>query len=224
MNADAPAPTASNQAPRRTMMPPHMVLRDFLAADEVTGLLAHALTHEAAFAPTGLGRGAINPSIRLSSGTRDLGPYRAILKTRILGQLPRLCTQLGMQSPDDPILETQLVAHSDGAFFKRHIDTQVHKPDALRIRVLSGVYYFHAQPKAFTGGALRLYAIGHAGSGGEGGKDGFVDIEPVHNSLLVVPAWAPHEVMPVTCRSGRFEDSRFAVNCWVHRRKTEAAS
>jgi SM-20-related protein len=81
--------------------------------------------------------------------------------------------------------------------------------------VLSGVYYFHAEPKAFTGGALRLYAIG-----GQGER--YVDIEPTHNSLLMFPSWAPHEVMPVRCPSRRFVDSRFAINCWVHRAKPTA--
>ena len=113
---------------------------------------------------------------------------------------------------DAPKLETQLVAHNDGAFYSRHIDTQmIGRHD--HIRVLSGVYYFHAKPKAFTGGALRLYSIGN----GEGRT--FVDIEPEHNSLVVFPSWAPHEVMPVSCPSKRFVDSRFAINCWIHREK-----
>ena len=78
------------------------------------------------------------------------------------------------------------------------------------IRVLSGVYYYNAEPKAFSGGALRLYAIGDAD------KAPYVDIEPAGNSLLVFPSWAPHEVMPVSCPSKRFADSRFTVTCMVN--------
>jgi Rps23 Pro-64 3,4-dihydroxylase Tpa1-like proline 4-hydroxylase len=77
--------------------------------------------------------------------------------------------------------------------------------------VLSGVYYFHRRPRAFTGGELRLYAIGD--------PDRFVDIEPTHNTLLVFPSWAPHEVRPVSCPTGQFMDSRFAINCWLHARR-----
>ena len=109
-----------------------------------------------------------------------------------------------------PKLELQLVAHHDGAFYKRHIDTQT-ASDRKNIRVLSGVYYFHAEPKPFSGGALRLYAIG-----GDDATD-FVDIEPQRNSLLVFPSWAPHEVRTVSCPSKQFSDSRFAINCWIHR-------
>jgi SM-20-related protein len=107
------------------------------------------------------------------------------------------------------------VAHNDGAFYKRHIDTR--GTSALgSIRVPSGVYYFHSQPKAYTGGALRLHAIADPQT------RRFVDVEPAHDSLVVFPAWAPHEVMPISCPSKRFIDSRFAVNCWVYRNKANA--
>ena len=104
------------------------------------------------------------------------------------------------------------MAHNDGAFYKRHIDTQT-ASERDAIRVLSGVYYFHAEPKAFTGGALRLYAIG------DPDKKTFVDIEPAHDSLLAFPSWAPHEVRPISCPSKRFTDSRFAINCWMYRER-----
>jgi Rps23 Pro-64 3,4-dihydroxylase Tpa1-like proline 4-hydroxylase len=111
------------------------------------------------------------------------------------------------------------VAHGDGAFFTRHFDTiRANDSDQKRIRVLSGVYYFNAEPKAFTGGALRLHAIG--------GKEGenFVDIEPARNSLVVFLSWAPHEVLPVSCPSKRFIDSRFAINYWVRVMKPYAST
>ena len=105
------------------------------------------------------------------------------LETTILELLPRLITELRVTPIDAPILELELVAHGDGAFFTRHVDTIGNDPDQKRIRVLSGVYYFNAEPKAFTGGALRLHAIG----GGE--DENFIDIEPVHNSLAGISFW-----------------------------------
>jgi Rps23 Pro-64 3,4-dihydroxylase Tpa1-like proline 4-hydroxylase len=75
------------------------------------------------------------------------------------------------------------------------------------------VYYFHAQPKAFSGGVLRLHSL--ASGKGDGGEH--VDVEPVNDTLVFFPSWYPHEVLPVTCDSSRFEDSRFAINFWVHR-------
>lgn len=198
-------------------MPPHVVLRDFLDAATAAGLLAFALLKQSDFAPTQTVGQTIDPLTRVSMGLRELGLYRPLLKSKILGLVPELIARLQVTRFEACELETELVAHGDGAFYKRHADTQTAKyGDVDRIRVLSGVYYFNAEPKAFTGGALRLYAIG-----GNPDKD-FVDIEPIHNSLLVFPSWAPHEVMPVHCPSQRFIDSRFAINCWLNRRKPHA--
>jgi Rps23 Pro-64 3,4-dihydroxylase Tpa1-like proline 4-hydroxylase len=198
----------------RGLMPPYIVLRDFLDEETVAGLLDHAISHQSDFTPTELGSAAVDPSSRVSMGLRDLGKFRQVLKTKILDLVPSFVTEMRTTPVEEPKLEIELVAHGDGAFYLRHIDTDTaHYQDIKQIRVLSGVYYFNAEPKAFTGGALRLHAIG--------GKEGenFVDIEPVRNSLLVFLAWAPHEVLPVSCPSKRFIDSRFAINCWVHGKK-----
>ncbi len=201
----------------RALMPPYVVLRDFLDEEAVAGLLDYALARQADFLPTRLNSKMADPSIRVSAGLRELGIHRPVFRTKVLGLVPDLIARLQVTTFESPTLETELVAHGDGAFFKRHIDTQTAEySDVDRIRVLSGVYYFNAEPKAFGGGALRLYAIG--------GKpdENFVDVEPLNNSFLVFPSWAPHEVMPVSCPSQRFVDSRFAVNCWVLRKKAGA--
>lgn len=197
----------------RAIMPPHLVLHEFLDADTVAGLLAFALAHESAFAPTKTGRstqGKVDPRVRISIGTRELGPFKPLFAGKMLGLVPNLVARLGMTTIESPFVELELVAHNDGAFFRHHIDTQTHD-DWKSLRVLSGVYYFHRSPKTFSGGALRLYAIG------DPARATFVDIEPTHNTLLVFPSWAPHEVRPVSCPSNQFADSRFAINCWVHR-------
>lgn len=202
----------------RPLMPPFVLFRDFLDETVAAGLLDHVLSRQGDFTSMGVGLKCIaNPAIRVSTGLRDLENYRELFKTKILGLVPQLIAQLQVTPFEAARLETELVAHGDGAFFKRHVDTQTNQYDEIKyIRVLSGVYYFNAQPKAFSGGALRLYAIG-----GKPDED-FVDIAPTNNSLLVFPSWASHEVMPVSCPAGRFIDSRFAVNCWVHRKKTFA--
>lgn len=203
-------------ATMRAIMPPFLLLRNFLDEATVAGLLHHALAQKAEFAPTRAGRGensGVKPHIRVSSGTRNLGSFRPILNARILNLVPDWVEKLRVTPVESAKLETELVAHNNGAFYKRHIDTQTAN-ERNYTRVLSGVYYFHAEPKAFSGGALRLYAIG-------GENAPFVDVEPERNSLLVFPSWAPHEVMPVSCPSKRFADSRFAINCWVHQIKAD---
>lgn len=199
----------------KIVMPPYLMLRDFLDEETAAGLFDFVLAHEAAFEPTLVGRlreEGYRPEVRASVGTRDLGPYRQVFRDRLRALLPELIERLGTTPVVEPKFELQLVAHNDGAFYKRHIDTQTAR-ERDHIRVLSCVYYFHARPKPFSDGAFRLYAIG------DPCRETFIDIEPGHNTALVFPAWAPHEVMPVSCPSGRFSDSRFAVNCWVYRKR-----
>jgi SM-20-related protein len=198
-----------------SILPPYRVLHDFLETGTVESLLQLALTAEAEFQPTQVGRidGArLRPDFRASLALRreDLRP---VFAARLRKLAPRFVAEMRLSTFAVSRVELELVAHGDGAFYKRHIDTRT-GGDLRSQRVLSGVYYFNHQPRAFSGGALRLYAIGDF--------DRFIDIEPVHNSLLVFPSWAPHEVMPVSCPSGAFLDSRFAVNCWLHRQMAPA--
>jgi Rps23 Pro-64 3,4-dihydroxylase Tpa1-like proline 4-hydroxylase len=204
-------PSGEGNALARGLITPYIVLRDFLDEETVTALLDYAVSRQPDFTPTRLASHTFDPSFRISMGLRDLGKFRQVLKVKILGLLPTLIAQWRVSPIEEPRLETQLIAHGDGAFYKRHLDTQTGcQQDADRIRILSGVYYFHVEPQTFTGGALRLHAIG--------GKEGenFVDIPPLRNSLVVFLAWAPHEVLPVSCPSKTFINSRFAINCWVH--------
>jgi SM-20-related protein len=153
--------------------------------------------------------GTINPKVRVSMGIRDLGPFEPVLKSKVLGLVPDLVAKLRVTPLHEPKVELQLVAHHDGAFYKRHIDTKT-ASDRDRIRVLSAVYYFHAEPKAFAGGALRLYAIG--------GK-------PARTSSTSIPRTT------ACCffHRGRRTKSRrraahrgalpIRANCWVHRKR-----
>jgi Rps23 Pro-64 3,4-dihydroxylase Tpa1-like proline 4-hydroxylase len=209
-------------ATARGVMPPYLLLHDFLDKKMVAGLLDYVASRQSDFTPATVisDRNELDDrSFRVAMKLRDLGEFKQVLENRILELLPKLIAELRVATVDVPKLEFELAAHGDGAFFKRHIDTvTVNNPDLKRIRVLSFVYYFNAEPKAFTGGALRLHAIG--------GKEGenFIDIDPIRNSLLVFLSWAPHEVTPVSCPSKRFIDSRFAINCWVWAMKPDASA
>ena len=120
MTADRQQSDKANPS-ARVIMPPYLVLRDFLEDETAAGLLEYACAHEAAFAPTRTGHFAeaeIDPDMRVSVGTRDLGPFRRILETKVLGLLPDLIAQLRMTPVEAATLELQLVAHNDGAFYK----------------------------------------------------------------------------------------------------------
>jgi len=202
------------------IMTPYLVRRDFLSADEHAAMLAWALDNEARFVPAGVGNGRVNPAMRRSVSLGDLGPMQTVLKTRLKDQAAAFVETLQATPFAVSYVELELVAHNDGAFYRRHKDTRTGGEAGRGHRVLSGVYYFYREPKAFSGGCLRLHAIRALDTGGAGDDDG-QDVAPEQNTLVVFPSWAPHEVMPVSCPSGAFADSRFAVNCWLHLRRPE---
>jgi SM-20-related protein len=160
----------------------------------------------------------IDLNIRRSIAITDLGDLKQELRTRIRAVLPAIFQQLGTQAFAPGKIEVQMVAHGDGAFFTEHRDTILEGDDSVEgrkfvlHRVISAVYYFHRLPKAFSDGVLRIYPL----AGRQNSKD-FIEIEPTNDTLVFFPSWFPHEVLPVSCPSGRFEDSRFAINFWVHR-------
>jgi SM-20-related protein len=193
--------------------PPHYgSISNWLGTDTLACLLNYAHTWRDAFHTSGVdGDKRIDLTIRRSSKLTKLGALNNELQVRVQASLPLMFQQLGSAPFVPTWLELEMVVHGDGAFFARHCDT-IMQPNRLSHRAISAVYYFHRLPKSFSGGVLRLYSV--SGSGKEGS---FVDIEPTNDSLIFFPSWFPHEVMPVACPSGRFEDSRFAINCWLHR-------
>lgn len=199
----------------RRVMPPHRLIRDFLPAPMATTLLDWAMENQADFKPTTMGYGGRaqqEPTLRRSIGVRNFGPMEPVLRQRALEMAPALFDELRVSPSRVGSVELEFIAHNDGAFLKRHIDTFTGAAWAAASgsRVLSAVYYLHHLPKAFTGGCLRLFAFGASGE-----EDGYLDIEPEHNALLVFPSWASHEVLPICCPSKKFADSRFAVNIWL---------
>lgn len=195
-------------------LPPYRCIRDFLTTDERNDLLEFSIANEARFKPTTIGgvSNVINAQQRVSVGLRDFGPAKDMLRARVMALAPQLVAELRVTSFVPSKVELELVAHGEGAFYKRHIDTSTGAgANGRSARLISAVYYFHTEPKAFSGGALRLYRFGRVES-----ADDFIDIQPEQNTFVAFPSWVAHEVLPITCPSGRFADSRFAVNCWTH--------
>jgi SM-20-related protein len=197
-------------------LPSYHVVHAFLGEELIERLLECAKKHENNFLPTkvGLSEGSFDPEIRISRVLRDFPQLRTELSARFRQRMPQAIHELGLSPFELAGCEIELVAHGDGAFYKRHIDTATGIQNAQTQRVLTGVLYFHTLPKAYTGGELRL----HAFSSPERGER-FVDIEPERDKLVLFPSWAPHEVLPIVSPGRKFEDSRFAINCWFLSKK-----
>ncbi|MES2136851.1 MAG: 2OG-Fe(II) oxygenase [Pseudomonadota bacterium] len=211
-------------------LPPVARINDFLPRDEHRALLEWVLGNEELFRPSKLiindgpaMKSLVDPEFRLSMTTRKLGALAPGLEQRMREALPALEQAIGAKTGATSI-ELELAAHGDGAHYGRHVDMQYgedRQPVGARPgedRVLSAVYYFHREPKRFSGGALRLYRFNIRPARGTPTAEDYVDIEPAQNSLVAFAPWVTHEVRPVTCPSQKFEDYRFALNCWFCRK------
>lgn len=193
---------------------PYRIIRGFLGEEMVEQLLAYAQDNQGGFVPTRVGSGEnarMDPEIRASVVLHQLEFLKKAMISRFDAVSEWAMKEMNLSPLSVKLKEVELVAHGDGAFYSRHIDTHMQNPDSSSLRVLTGVYYFHASPKRFSGGELRLHSFLLPEHGGH-----YQDIEPERDMLLLFPSWAPHEVRPISCPSGAFADHRFAINCWYH--------
>jgi SM-20-related protein len=197
--------------------PPFCMVRDFLGPLEIEAVTAFALAHADAFQDSTVSlpatQGASNPDYRLrrSQILNELGP----VMPSFLPTLERLIPQLWQHLRTPPIpfnkIECQLAYHGDGGYFKTHMDNGL--PDVAHRRV-SYVYYFHREPRQFSGGHLRLFntlienGVSTCGSL-------LVDLEPPRNSLVVFPSTCWHEVTPIESASSEIADLRLTMNGWL---------
>jgi SM-20-related protein len=190
--------------------PPHRIFPGWMGEVGSARLLAYALAAEARFTPTRLaheGTGRLETLTRQSSVLKDLGAFVEPMRRKAVALQAELEIAFGMPHTLPNSTQMEVVAHGDGAFYRPHTDTftgDQYTPGGRRR--LTMVYYFHRAPRCFTGGRLRLFDLG---------GDQTIDVEPVHDSLLVFPSTARHEVERVSCPEGAFADGRFAVNIWL---------
>jgi Rps23 Pro-64 3,4-dihydroxylase Tpa1-like proline 4-hydroxylase len=197
-------------------IPRYGVVRDWLGPQTVERLLQFVHSNEHRFVDSSIvskGKGdRVDRTHRVSRKLPNFNNFNSELKSKLKSKdvLPLMFDMLGKQPFIPRNVEVELVAHGDGAFFGRHIDTRFDQK--AEGRVISAVYYFHAVPKAFSGGVLRIHSLAASGQPGT-----FVDITPDYDTLVFFPSFFPHEVLPVKCDSGKFLDSRFAINLWIHK-------
>jgi SM-20-related protein len=192
------------------------ILDEFLVLQEWSGLLDYALSHSEDFTDTAIidptGVHCVAPDFRRSRVVFDLGSYRELFAERILTHLPHVLWQLDEPEFDVREVEIQLTATNDGEFFRIHNDN---RSEEVSSRVLTFVYYFYREPKAFAGGELRVFNDQADEQEAFSGPHRIA--YPMQNQIVVFPSNVLHEILPVECPSGDFADSRFTVNGWLHR-------
>ena len=135
-----------------------VIIEDVLTKEEQAALIKFTLQYETEFEPsfiiqTGTNQRIINPTRRRARVLYNTGIYNVLMRDRIYALLPSVFKKL--EHPQIPIstIETRITASNNGDFFKIHNDNT---PDLNSSRELSFVYYFYHEPKAFSGGELRI--------------------------------------------------------------------
>ncbi len=195
--------------------PPHCQIPNFLQPQEMAVVTAHALAHEKeledATISTPSTQSASSPvyGIRRARILNNVGALLPLIIPKIHTLLPRLWPIWRMEPLTFSRIECQLSVHGDGDYFNTHTDNGL--PDIAHRRI-SYVYYFHREPKQFTGGNLRLY-----NTQGDTNECGALahDVAPPSNSLMIFPSHIYHEVTPITCASKALTDQRLTVNGWL---------
>jgi Rps23 Pro-64 3,4-dihydroxylase Tpa1-like proline 4-hydroxylase len=215
--ADAHAQGRVEVLDRPETMPAQcVVLDEFLAPQELQELVAFTLAHEGEFhaseviSPAG---GVIDYRHRKSNVLDQAGPYQELILERIKSVLPSVMRKLNMEDLPITRTEVQITASNDGDSFAVHTDDG---HDEVASRYLTFVYFFHREPKQFTGGELRIHDSRLRGKQyvSEGSYQTLV---PEENQIVFFPCAMVHEITPVQCPSKAFADSRFTLNGWIHR-------
>ncbi len=191
------------------------VCDEFLHPAELDRVLEAALGNPTAYRTSGVlndAGDAPDVSYRRSSVRFDEPYVGALFADRLRACAGCIFERLRMEPFRIARLEIQITRSGEGEYFKLHSDNA---HESLRSRRVTFIYYFHREPKAFIGGALRLFESRYDGVTWQPTQR-FVDIEPRQNRLLVFPSFLMHEVLPVSVPSDAFEDGRFTVNGWLH--------
>ena len=201
-------------APQTTVPARYVRIENFLAPHEHARLLDYALTHEADFAASTVtsadSTAHVDSEFRRSGTIFDLAEIWDLFEARLPKLLPHVRRELGTGWFPVGQIERQMAVHRDDGFFGVHTDDG---NDAVAGRRISCLYYFHAQPKRFSGGELRIYDSEVRGGRLERAST-YTDVEPTDNSLVFFASSFHHEVRPVRRETAAFGDSRFSISVW----------
>jgi SM-20-related protein len=195
---------------------PVVIFDEFLVAQELRELIAFTLAREPQFAHTevigGNGEGRRDHDYRRSRVLFGLDGFDRVFSDRLMMFMPQIVAGLGMGPFNVSQLEIQLTATNNSEFFRMHTDNDA--PQVAR-RLITFVYFFHREPRAFSGGELRIHDSHRSGERTLASGP-YRIVYPHQNQIVFFYSGTLHEILPVGCPTGQFADSRFTVNGWFH--------
>lgn len=188
---------------------------NFLSPEEHQALLDYAIKQERNYELTGPATNTPDyPEHRDSLVLYYSPEFADIILNRVRAVFWKALEQLEITPFPITHIDAQLTAHNHGHYFRLHNDNGSERDET---RMLTYVYYFNREPKAFTGGELLLYDTQWQGQYAYSKLENFQTIEPLNNRIIFFYSGLMHEVLPISCPSKRFADSRFTINGWVRK-------
>ncbi|WP_427157512.1 2OG-Fe(II) oxygenase [Aliinostoc sp. HNIBRCY26] len=189
----------------------YIQIDNFLSSSEHEQLIQYVLARKSHFIPTSTSTSDEN--YRRSMVLYSFPEFHELIINKIKNIVPDITSKLNIPSFNISQIEGQITAHNDGNYYKIHNDNG--SPDTAK-RELTYVYYFYQEPKRFSGGELLIYDS-KIENNYYVQAESYKTVEPRNNSIVFFLSRYMHEVLPVSCPSQDFADSRFTVNGWVHR-------
>ncbi|QUS60483.1 2OG-Fe(II) oxygenase [Synechocystis sp. PCC 7339] len=213
INPNLPEPTATQQTESIFLPANYVEVKGFLCPEENEKFITEAINRRRQYMESNTTTKANQYRQSYVLFSKKIPALSALIRERIKQRLPGLLGQLNFSPFEIAEIEVQLTAHNDGCYYRIHNDAGSEK---TATRQITYVYYFYQEPKAFSGGELKLYdtefksntIITHPN---------FQTITPTNNSIIFFNSRCRHEVMPVICPSREFAHSRFTVNGWIRR-------
>lgn len=187
---------------------PFVYQTDFLPPRRCAALLALAQANRERFEPGAVGSSrAVNPAVRkaLVEQNATVKEVRPWFETHLRKAFSEALPRMGMCEPGQYRVEMSMSAHRGGDFFAKHIDNATR---ATRARMVSFAYYFHREPRRFSGGELLLHDS-------DSDACAFTRIEPRRNSIVFFPSWCTHQITPIENDLDDFDGARFAIHGWL---------
>jgi SM-20-related protein len=205
--AEMPTPAPVND----DLISRYAQIDNFLTSAEKNKLIKYILAKESEFVTTSTSTNA--DDYRRSMVLHSFPEFSELMINRIKAILPDVLRKLNLSSFSLGDIETQLTMHNDNNYYKLHNDSG--SPDTAT-RFFTYVYYFNREPKAFYGGELQIYDS-KIENNFYVAAETLRTVEPRNNSIVFFLSRYMHEVLPVSCPSKAFADSRFTINGWVRR-------
>lgn len=192
---------------------PFVIFDNFLAQEERDCFWQTAMGSKEAFFDAGIrcnnGR-TIDHDRRISS-TLALGKAdKDLFYQKIQPRLDELRSLFLMPKMSYKKMEIKMTAHSQGGFFNIHQDGFTDVQGSTRH--LSWLYYFHLQPKRYSGGDLILFDSTRVLKTHRFHEEKYTRYIPVDNQLVCFPSYFYHGVTPVELLQPGFESNRFAIS------------